>query len=245
LQIVLPKIEKEYARMISEATDVVQAGLRQQLKMETIINHLSNVSTNGFKADILSFDQMLQAHMTIDFTQGGFIKTDNPLDLALNGEGFFKIQTARGIRYTRNGTFSLNSNNMLVTQSGDLVLGDNGPILIPAGRIEINDAGEIWVEDETTGTMEMAGKPAIVDFTQKDRFTKEGESLFTYNGSPLDEIMPEETIVRQGELEMPNVNTVIEMTKMIETMRNYESCMKSLQALDETDAKAINELGKV
>ena len=231
--------------MISEATDVIQAGLRQELKMEMIINHLANVSTSGFKADVLSFDQLLQAKMTIDFAQGDFIKTGNPLDLALNGDGFFKIETQRGIRYTRNGTFSLNSNNMLVTQNGDLVLGERGPVLIPEGLININDAGEIWVQDETTGNMELVGKPAVVDFAQKDRFTKEGESLFIYEGSPLDETAAPNTIVRQGELEMPNVSTAVEMTKMIETMRNYESCMKTLQALDETDAKAINELGKV
>ncbi len=231
--------------MIFEATDVIQAGLREQVKMEMIINHLSNVGTTGFKADILSFDEMLKAKMTIDFTQGGFIETGNTLDLAINGDGFFKIQTPQGIRYTRNGTFTLNSDNLLVTQNGDLVLGDRGPISIQGGRIEINDAGEIWVEDETTGTMVMVGKPDIVDFAQKDQFIKEGESLFIYNGSPLDEIEPANTVVLQGELEMPNVDTVMEMTKMIETMRIYESYMKTLQALDETDAKAINDLGKV
>ena len=231
--------------MIFDVTEVVQAGIRQEMKMETIINHLANVGTTGFKADILSFDEMLQANMSIDFSQGGFIPTGNSLDLAINGDGFFKIQTQRGIRYTRNGTFTLNSDNMLVTQNGDPVLGDRGPISIQGGRVEINDSGEIWVEDKTTGTMGMVGKPAIVDFAQKDRFTKEGESLFIYNGSPLDEIAPEGAIVRQGELEMPNVNTVMEMTKMIETMRSYESCMKTLQAMDETDSKAINELGKL
>ncbi len=231
--------------MIFDVTVVVQAGIRQEMKMETIINHLANVGTTGFKADIFSFDEMLQANMSIDFSQGGFIPTGNSLDLAINGDGFFKIQTQRGIRYTRNGTFTLNSDNMLVTQNGDPVLGDRGPISIQGGRVEINDSGEIWVEDKTTGTMGMVGKPAIVDFAQKDRFTKEGESLFIYNGSPLDEIAPEGAIVRQGELEMPNVNTVMEMTKMIETMRSYESCMKTLQAMDETDSKAINELGKL
>jgi flagellar basal-body rod protein FlgF len=231
--------------MIFDVTQVVQAGIRQERKMETIINHLANVSTTGFKADILSFDQMLQANMTIDFSQGDLIQTGNSLDLALNGDGFFKIQTPGGIRYTRNGTFTLNNEKSLVTQNGDPVLGSNGPITIEGGRIEINDAGEIWVEDETTGTMEMVGKPAIVDFAQKDRFTKEGESLFIYNGSPADETVLESTTVKQGELEMPNVSTVVEMTKMMECMRGYESCMKTLQALDETDSKAINELGKV
>lgn len=212
--------------------------------METIINHLANVNTTGFKADILSFDEMLQANMSIDFTQGGFINTGNSLDLALNGEGFFKIQTQRGVRYTRNGTFTLNSNKMLVTQNGDLVLGDRGPISIQGGRVEINELGEIWVEDETTGEMGMVGKPAIVDFVKKDQFTKEGESLFIYNGSPAEEKAAVGTTVRQGELEMANITTVLEMTRMIETMRGYESCMKTLQALDETDSKAINELGK-
>ena len=173
------------------------------------------------------------------------MQTGNSLDLAIGGEGFFKIQTPQGIRYTRNGTFTLNSDNMLVTQNGDSVLGEGGPILIDGKAIEISESGEIWVEDSTTKNFELAGKISVATFTSMEMLKKEGDSLFIYTGPAGDESAPEKVRVHQGELEMANVNTVVEMTKMIETTRKYESCMKMLQSLDETDAKAINELGKV
>ena len=225
--------------MINQMGYVIQAGLRQQQKLDTIINRLANVSTTGFKADILSFDEMLKANMAIDFTQGDLQQTGNDLDLALEKEGFFKIQTQRGIRYTRNGTFTLNSEGVLVTQNGDPVLGGGRPILIQGTHIDVNASGEIRVDNQPVGKLD------IVTFSSTDKLIKEGESLFVYKGFETDERASETVSLRQSALEMPNVSVVIEMTKMIEASRNYESCMKILQSFDEADGKAINDLGKI
>ncbi|RJQ51079.1 MAG: flagellar hook-basal body protein [Desulfobacteraceae bacterium] len=231
--------------MLSEMTDAVQAALRQEVQLNIIANHLANVNTIGFKADVLSFDEMLQANMTTDHAPGPSIRTENALDLAIDEEGFFKIQTPRGIRYTRNGTFTLNSDNVLVTQNGDPVMSDQGSILIEGDNVKVGEAGEIWVQNPATRDFEMAGQLAVVTFAAKEKLTKEGDSLFVYNGSEDEETVSSNFRVKQGELEASNIETVIEMTKMVETMRNYESCMKVIQSLDETDAKAINEVGKV
>lgn len=224
--------------MILQMTRPVQAGLVQEKKFEIISNHLANADTNGFKGDILTFDEMLRAKLTLDLTQGDIKATGNNLDLALADEGFFKIQTSQGFRYTRNGSFSLNGENLLVTQSGDPVLGEDGPITIDGTDIRINEDGEVLSDGE------IAGKLKIVTFRDMAKLQKDGSSLFLYQGMPLDETVPPTISVRQGALERANVSTVVEMTKMIETMRLYEAFQKVIQSCDEADGKAINEVGK-
>jgi flagellar basal-body rod protein FlgG len=220
-------------------TQVVQGGLRQERKLEAITNHLANVSTTGFKGDVLSFDALFNARMNIDFTPGDIRETENDLDLALGEDGFFKVQTQRGIRYTRNGTFTLDRNNVLVTQDGNPVLGETGPIIIDGRDIEVNEAGEIRVDQQ------VVGKLSIASFSSKENLAKEGESLFVYRGEESDEEPLENVKVVQGALEMPNVSSVVEMTRMIETLRSYESYQKMIQAYDEMDSKLISEVNKV
>lgn len=230
--------------MITDVAQVVQSALREERKLEAISNHLANATTTGFKADILSFDDTLAIRMTTDFSPGEIRQTGNDLDVALSAEGFFKIQTPNGIRYTRNGTFTLDRENQLVTQNGDPVLGESGPILIEGtgGRvnnIHISDRGEIRVDNQ------LAGRLAVVEFEATEKLKKKGESLFVYDGPATDEKAVDALQIQQGALESSNVVTVIEMTKMVETMRRYEACMKMLQSVDETDSKLINLLGQV
>lgn len=225
--------------MIQDITTIVQNALAQEMKFQNITNHLANASTTGFKADILSFDEELQAHSTVDFSQGGIRETGNVLDLALSGDGFFKIQTQQGIRYTRNGTFTLNRDNVLVTENGDQVMGESGPISIEGANVQINRNGEVFVDND------QVDKLSIVTFSSKEKLMKEGESLFEYTGEAEDETGSETTLVKQGSLEMPNTILVIEMTKMVETMRTYESYMKVLQTFDEADTKLVSELGRI
>jgi flagellar basal-body rod protein FlgF len=230
--------------MIQDIKTTVQSALAQEMKLENIANHLANATTTGFKADILSFDEELQVHSTVDFTPGNFRETGNVLDLALSGDGFFKIQTEQGMRYTRNGNFSLNRDKILVTENGDPVMGVNGPISIQGSNTQINDVqinekGEVFVD------LDRVGKLNIVTFPSKENLIKEGESLFEYTGEATDETGAETALVKQGSLEMPNTILVIEMTKMVETMRTYESYMKIIQTFDEVDSKLVNELGKV
>jgi len=217
----------------------VQGAIRQERRFEVLANHMANVGTTGFKTQTLSFDDMLQAHMTIDTAQGDLLPTESPLDVAISGDGFFKIQTDQGPRYTRNGNFSLDARGVLVNSEGDAVLGENGPITIDGADISIGVNGEIEVDGSVTG------KLRIVDFEMKEGLEKKGGSLFAYAGPETDEIPAERFEVKQGSLEQSNVETMMEMTRMIETNRYYESFQKLMQTIDELNAKAISEVGQV
>ena len=229
--------------MIQDIATLVQSALTQEMKLDNTANHLANATTTGFKADILSFDEALQAHSTVDFREGDIRETGNVLDLALSGDGFFKIQTENGMRYTRNGTFRLNNDHILVTQNGSPVMGENGPIFIQGSYVEINENGEIFVDSEQL-KKQRVDRLKMVTFSAKENLVKEGESLFKYTGDPLDEVDSDSVAVTQGAVEMPNTSVVIEMTKMVETMRIYEAYMKIIQTFDDVDGKIINELGR-
>lgn len=227
--------------MIHEMRYAVQGALRKESQMEILANHMANSATTGFKAQVLSFDEMLQAHMTLDTRQGDLVSTQSPLDLAITGDGFFKIQTDHGIRYTRNGNFGLNAEGTLVTGEGDVVLGENGPITIDEDGevITINDAGEVDVDETVIGTLK------IVSFDAPEQLTKEGNSLFYYSGPESDEITPDYFEIRQGHLEQSNVEMIREMTNMVTINRQYETFQKLIQTIDELDTKATSEIGKI
>lgn len=225
--------------MIHDMSYAVQGAIRQEKRFEILANHMANAGTVGFKSQTLSFDDMLRAHMTIDMSQGDLRPTDNPLDLAISGDGFFRIQADQGIRYTRNGNFSFDDQGVLVNSEGFAVLGENGPITIDGENITVRDNGEIEVDSA------VVDKLSIVSFESAERLVKEGASLFSYNGPVADETVPERFQIKQGALEQSNVETVTEMTRMIETNRYYESFQKLLQTIDELNAKAISEVGQV
>ena len=195
--------------MILQMTRVVQAGLKQERKLDIVSNHLANADTTGFKADILSFDEAMNAVLTVDHTQGDVKHTDNTLDLALGDEGFFKVQTPQGVRYTRNGNFTLNAGGQLVTQNGDPVLGPGGPVVIAGSDVQVSKDGAIEVDGEAGGQL------AVATFADLTLLHKEGSGNYVYRGNPADEIVPEAVEVVQGALEKPNFTVVEEMTDMI------------------------------
>jgi flagellar basal-body rod protein FlgG len=223
--------------MLLQFTNPVQGGLRQERKLEMIANHLANVDTSGFKADMVTFDEMLRSEMGIDFSPGPLKTTGNALDLALEADGFFKVRTARGDRYTRNGNFTLDAENILVTATGSPVMGEGGEITIEGRDIQINREGEIFIDGA------LVDKLAVVSFESMQKMIKDGDSLFV---GPTDspEISVETPVVHQGALEGSNVEAVAEMTRMIEIMRTYEALQKMIQAYDETDGRIISEVGK-
>jgi flagellar basal-body rod protein FlgG len=225
--------------MILQQTRPVQGGLRQERKFETVSNHLANLSTPGFKGDVLSFDAMFQARLNVDLSQGPIQDTGNKLDMALTDEGFFKVGTPQGIRYTRNGSFSLDNNGFLVTQGGDPVLGKNGPITIDGEDIFVNQGGEIVVDGAPAGIFDIVTLPDL------ENLRKEGSSNFIYMGDNPEEIPPLNIAVQQGALEGANVSSMVEMTKMIENHRMYESYQKMIKTFDETDGKVIDEVGRI
>lgn len=225
--------------MLLEMTRPVQGGLRQERKLDVVSNHLANADTAGFKRDILSFSETLHSLVTTDLTQGPITKTDNPLDLALSDEGFFKIETPQGVRYTRDGSFTLDNEGFLVTQNGHAVLSGGAPVQLNGDNIYISETGMINVDNEEVGPID------IVSFEDKRNLYKDGSNLYLYKGDAGDETQPANIAVVQGGLELSNVNPVMEMTSMIQVSRTYETYEKMLRTFDEVDGLAVNSVGVV
>ena len=225
--------------MLLEVTRPVQGGLRQEKKLEVVSNHMANADTPGFKRDVVSFDREFKAQMNSDLSQGPLKKTGNQLDVALNDEGFFKVDTPAGIRYTRNGNFTLDSSGILVDQKGNPVLGQGGAMILEGTNVNIDRRGGIFVDGDYTGALD------VVTFEDLTRLRKEGANNFAYEGNTQDEIAPARVNVEQGALEGSGVKVVEEMVRMIDHHRMYETFSKSITTFDEVDGKAINDVGKL
>ena len=234
----------------------------QQIMLDVITNNLANVSTSGYKRDEVSFSGMLNslptpeayinspidkvnletvsASFATDFSQAGARRTDNPLDLALDGDGFFVIQYANGVRYTRSGNFSLDNSGQLVTADGYPVLGINGAVQLTnarSERMEIDSAGQIIVDGLPVAQLRLA------DFQDTSILTKAGYNTFVSNNAGAE--TPASVDVKQGYLELSNVDPVYEMARMMEAMRVYESYQKTIQSLNDTMEQANKQLGKI
>ncbi|MCK5162657.1 MAG: flagellar hook-basal body protein [Desulfobacula sp.] len=229
--------------MILEMTRPVQGGLRQERKLEAVSNNLANADTTGFKKDTISFDKQFKAQLNKDFSQGAIQTTGNSFDFALSGEGFFKIETQEGIRYTRNGNFSLDINGILVDQNGNPVMGQGGAIAIDGEDVALNlsvsQNGEINLSGEIVDTLD------IVTFSKLSKLERDGSNLLSYKGETTDEIQAEQAIVQHKALEKSNIKVVEEMVRMIDYHRMFETFTKSMMAFDEIDSKAINDVGKL
>jgi len=227
--------------MILEMTRPVQGGLRQERKLEAVSNNLANADTTGFKKDTISFDKQFKARINKDFSQGAILTTGNPLDFALSGEGFFKIETPEGIRYTRNGSFSLDSNGILVDQNGNLVMGQGGAITLDNVKgiqdLSVNQNGEIFLDETIVDTLD------IVTFKELSKIERDGKNLLSYMGNTTDELQVTLPIVQHRSLEKSNIKVVEEMVRMIDYHRMFETFTKSMMTFDEIDAKAINDVG--
>lgn len=242
--------------------------------MEVISNNLANINTTGYKKDVLAFKSFLApfpnsaenaspdsvsgvtdlkenaaytgiVELKTDLSQGAIISTGNPLDVALDGEGFFAIKTKDGIRYTRQGNFRLNENKVLVTQDGNSVIGQGGEITIdPAGPIiTIDTQGKISVGSGLANNP--VGNFKIVNFEDPGKLIKTGKGLFMLTGVDSKEIAAENFTIKQGFIESSNVNAVKEMTKMIEVMRSYQAYQKVIQTIDSANERAVTDLGRL
>lgn len=196
------------------------------------------------------------------FTQGALKQTDNPFDLALEGEGFLTVQVGDEERYTRNGAFLLSDDGFLVTKDGHRVIGENGPIRLKKNNFVIDQDGVIWqnseyVGDETRlvsleenewGSIERVDRLKIVDFKRTRYLKKQGNSFWRdtrESGSAQVMDFGSRPKVRQGFLEGSNVNTVQQMVQMIEVNRTYEANQRIIQSHDSMLGKLINEAIRV
>ena len=193
--------------------------------------------------------------------QGAIRVTDNPLDMGIEGRGYFVISTDQGERYTRNGSFLINRNNELVTKEGHHVLGKNGIIKIKSNNFVVNSQGEIYINESLN---EPESRPVqlnengfenarlldtlrIVDFSFPRYLKKVGSSFFrtTEESGNAEIIINDPPHIKQGSLELSNVNAVREMVKMIEVQRAYEASQKTITSHDGALDKLINQMATV
>jgi flagellar basal-body rod protein FlgG len=165
--------------------------------------------------------------------------TGNPLDFIINGKGFFKVRTPDGVFYTRKGNFSLDTQGTLITQEGHQVMGDGGPIIITGHNISVNGQGTLFADGNEVGRL------SVVDFEDPKKLMKLGKGLFQNVTDDPEIAPPRETHVRQGFLELSNVEVAEEMVKMIHSLRSFESYQKIIHILDGLNDRVINDVAKL
>ena len=238
--------------------------LSQQLAafraMDVIANNLANVSTPGFKREAAKFEEFVtqvrpaedqkgpqslsfvkDAGVLRDSGQGNIEKTGATYDVALNGSGYFQVQTTAGMRYTRDGHFSLDANGNLVTSEGYQVQGDGGAITIAPTDGDINIATDGTISSVVNGIGNQLGKLKVVDFANDAALTKQGNNLYSTSQTPT---AAANATMRQGSLEGSNVQPVVEISKMIEVMRAYEATATLSKSQEDLMRQAITQLGQ-
>ncbi len=218
-------------------------------RMEVIANNIANATASAFKAEALLLEPVpvdagrrqrlayvQDIGMVRDLAEGPMTVTGNPLDLAIEGPGYFTIETAEGLRYGRSGQFRLNEIGELVTTAGDAVLDDGGAALaLPL------DAGPITVAADGTVSSDagVAGRIGVVAFDDEQRLRKVGDGLYRADQAPLP---AEAARLVQGALEGSNVEPVLEMTQMMATLRAYQGTQRLLDTHHELQRRAIERM---
>ena len=245
-------------------------GLSRQMVLErqldVVANNVANVNTSGFKADKSLFqeylnsgaheDNFVPADRRIsyvqdrgtykDFSQGPSEQTKNPLDLAIDGGGFLVVQTPAGERYTRDGGLQINNQGQLVTAAGNPVLGNSGPIVFQPTDHDVSIAadGNITVLEGVNRIDSVRGKLRLVSFADAQKLLKEGSNLYA-PGEGAAAQPDTASKVRQGFIEKSNVNSVTEMSRMIEVTRTYTQIATMLQQQSDLHKSAIEKLADV
>ena len=225
-------------------------------EQEVIANNLSNASAPGFKKDMVFTKELSKAQQRalprqsdwqtpmIDqvyttFEQGGLDQTGNPLDLALEGEGFFIFEAEDGKNLlSRAGNLNVSPDGYLVNSAGNRLLGDGGPINVGGGQVAVSETGQVQVDNTAVAGIR------IVDVPDPSSLVKVGMTEFMIPEG----VEPQAAVkfaIRQGYLESSNVDAIKEMVDMIVSFRNYEADAKSVQAQDDSLEKLINNVGRI
>jgi flagellar basal-body rod protein FlgF len=249
--------------------NAILVGLSRQVTLErqldVVANNIANVNTTGFKADRSLFEEYLnsgahednfvgrdrrvsyvQDRATYrDFSPGSLEPTKNPLDIAIDGSGFFAVQAAGGERYTRDGNLQVNNLGQLVTAGGDPVLGTSGPIVLQPTDHDVNVSpdGTITVLEGSAKTDSVRGKLRLVSFADAQSLLKQGSNLYAAGASAAQPDL--KSTLRQGFVEKSNVNGVSEMSNMIQVMRTYTQISTLLQQQSDLQRSAIEKLADV
>ncbi len=226
-----------------------QMTLRRE--MDVIANNMANLNTPAYKGESMLFVEYLESTesgekmsfvqdiaMVRNLTEGPMTATENPLDTAISGDGYYEVETPLGPRYTRNGAFRLNIDGELVTANGDKVLDDRGnPIALPPNSrdVTITRDGAVSTDQGPAGTI------GLVRFDNEQALIKLANGLYDADGQ--DALPAEDAEIVQGMVEGSNVAGIIELTKMIETVRRYSATGRMVNDEHERQRRAIQSLG--
>ena len=235
-------------------------GLSRQIalgrELDVIANNVANVTTNGFKSRSSRFgdyvmpkasadafgkrdrklDYVVDAGTTLDISAGSVESTRNPLDVAIKGDGFFVVQTPNGQRYTRNGSFQLDSRGQLVNSDGYPVAGDNGPMTFDRDETNVSVA-----QDGTVSTTQQQhGRLKIVKFADPQQLVNDGGNTFSTAAQP--QPAGPTARIESGALERSNVKPVVEMTRLIEVNRAYAAVASMIGRIDALKRTAVSRL---
>jgi flagellar basal-body rod protein FlgF/flagellar basal-body rod protein FlgG len=232
--------------------------MSRTLALDTIANNLANVSTAGFRANHNVFSSILAttgdsplsvlnqdendygvlSGTHLDNSQGALVPTGNELDLAMEGPGYFAVQTATGTAYTRGGNFHVSPQGQLITVAGDPVMGDNGPIRILGTPVSISTDGTISTNGGITGRLK------LVEFASGVELQSAGGTYYTAPTGAA--TVAGNSQVRQGMIESSNVNPVTSVVELITAQREVETMRRVLTMFStELDKTAVQDLPRV
>jgi len=248
--------------MVSGKYSALTGAIAREQSIANISANLANVNTSGYRRTSVSFESLLRGEQQIqkakginysrvkqnvtDFEQGAMRETANPFHAAIKGDGFFKIEGQNGPLYTRRGDFTVDSDGILRTSSGLPVLDDaNAQITVPdtdTSRLVIYEDGTVSTITPD-GISTEAGRLAIVDVDDRSLLKREDNTGFSLEPGG-NEIAIDTPQVAQGFLELSNVNMTSEMTRMIDSLRTFETYHKVLESYS-TIGQQQDELGTV
>jgi flagellar basal-body rod protein FlgF len=219
-------------------------------RLNVVSQNLANASTTGYKKELVAgrpFAQYLEAGATqlpinlpllssvVDTHQAPLTKTSSPLDLAIEGAGFFEVAGSDGPLYTRQGSFRLDNTGRLVSASGLPVASTGGEILLTGNTPTIDRQGNI------SESGQLVAQIKVVRFGKATALTPLGDGL--YRSASAGDVVTDALQIRQGFLESSNVAVLPEMVRMIELVRRFESAQRVVQSYDGMLTTAITKLG--
>lgn len=239
--------------------------LTQQHRLDTISNNMTNVSTPGYKKDLLvstTFREELTSRtgsmdksnvkalnntsmirvpdeVVTNHEQGAFDLTGRTFDFALSGPGFFQINTPNGQRYTRNGSFTLDNQGYLYLQPVGRVMGEKGPILLGTDQFTVDSKGLITLENG-----KVVDRIRCVDFQDYNQLVKNAEGMLQSNNN-ANVLNIQNTSIKWKALERSNVKPMEEMVDMMSSQRALQSGSQILKIYDQLMQKAVNEIGRL
>ncbi len=233
--------------MLKGISKAARAMKNQTARNDVIANNLANASTRGFKKEVSLFRQVTSGDGVIEtivqtvpsHEQGPITRTGRSLDMAIQGDGFFVLETDNGERYTRNGSFVMDAEGYLVSVDGHHVSSAAGSLQLPAGAVRVSREGTITVDGTEVGRIK------VVRFEDASALENAGSSLFRAPDGVTAEDVPEEgTVVLSGFIEESNVGVVREMTDMIAALKAYEVAQKALKSQDEILRQLVGTVGR-